>query len=227
MGILDLLIIGVLVAFIVTRFMSISTMKDIKDEKSKKQKTKKPIEIKVIQGSAQTKEQIEKIFQKAREMSEIETKKQEDKESDDGLTRIKAYDLNFTEKKFLKGSKVAFSWFYNALNKDDDEGLEKLVSPRIFSEMISWLNKLDEKSQKAVIDVEFLEDPAIVDCKTVAKTAFIDVMYNVSLKTTIKDKKSKKVESEESKKQNVVWTWARNMESTDPNWQLEEMKNVS
>ncbi|MCP4355324.1 MAG: TIM44-like domain-containing protein [Proteobacteria bacterium] len=226
MTLLDLIIIGVLVFFIVTRFTSDSIIKK-DDKKSKKDKIRDSIEIKVIKGSAQTKDQIEKIFQKAREMSEIESKKQEDKESLDGITRIKAYDTRFTEKNFLKGAKSAFNWFYECLNKDDDEKLEKFVSPKIFSEMISWLNNLDKKDQKVFIDIEFLKEPEIVDCRTVARTAFIDVIYNINLKTTIKGKKSKKIESKETKKQSVVWTWAKNIESTDPNWQLEEMKNVS
>lgn len=224
MNLFDLIIIGALVFFIVSRFMTTPTHKD--DKKDKK-KGKAPIEIKVVQGSAQTKEQIEKIFKKAREMSEVENKRKVDKESQDGLTRIKAYDESFSEKKFLKGAKTAFSWFYDFLNKDDDKSLEKLASPKIYAEMINWLNELDEKNQKPFIDVEFLQDPEVVDCRTIAKTAFIDVKYDVILKTTIKNKESEEIDSQEDKKESVIWTWAKNITSTDPNWQLDEIKYVS
>lgn len=226
MTLFDLIIIGALVFFIVTRFTS-GFDNDSKNKSKKGKGLKNSVEIKVVSGNAQTKDQIEKIFKKARELSDVENKRQVDKESTDALTRIKAYDESFTEKKFLKGAKAGFEWFYNFVSKDDDAALEKLTSPKIFAEMVNWLNELEEKNEKVSISVEFLEEPEILDCRTVAKTAFIDVKYNVNIKTLVLDKDSDDVHTEEEKDEKVIWTWAKNITSTDPNWQLDEISHVS
>jgi predicted lipid-binding transport protein (Tim44 family) len=148
------------------------------------------------------------------------------KESLTGLEKVKAFDKEFTEKKFLTGAKKAYQWYYDCLNKDDESELENLLAPRIYSQVVDHLDDLDDKNLREVVEVVKLENPTLVDCKTVAKSAFIDVKYKAELliKTI-----NNETNEEESKTENreVVWTWARNIISTDPNWQLDEIKNVS
>lgn len=219
MTILDLIIIAGLVYFIVTRFMD----QPIKKPNIKK---KSPIEIKVIKGNAQSKDQIEQIFQKAREMSEKVEEERVKRESLTGLEKVKAFDKDFTEKKFLKGAKAAYNWYYDCLNKDDESELENLLAPRIYSQVVEHLDSLDEKNQQEIVNVVKLEEPVLLECKTVAKSAFIDVKYKAELliKTINKDSNE---EVEKTENREVVWTWARNIISTDPNWQLDEIRNVS
>ena len=75
-------------------------------------------------------------------------------------------------------------------------------------------------------EVKMLEKPMILDCKTVAKSAFIDVKYKAELLIKTINNETNEEESRTETKE-VVWTWARNIISTDPNWQLDEIKNVS
>lgn len=220
MTILDLIILAVLVYFVVSRF----TEQPMKKAEYKKKRS--PIEVKVIKGNAESKEQIEQIFQKAREMSEKAEADKAYRESLTGIEKVKAFDKDFTEKKFLIGAKKAYQWYYDCLNKDDESELESLLAPRIYSQVVEHLDELDEQNLQEFVEVVKLESPAILNCKTVAKSAFIDVKYKAELliKTI-----NKETQEEESKTENreVVWTWARNMISTDPNWQLDEIKNVS
>ena len=206
--------------FIVTRFTSNPLTK--KDQKTKKS----PIEIKVIKGSSQSKDQIEQIFEKAREMSEKAEAEKTRRDGLDGLEKVKAFDEEFTEKKFLAGAKKAYSWFYDCLNKDKESDLESLLAPRIYSQVVDHLDVLDENNQKEVVEITQLADPVLLECKTVAKSAFIDVKYKAELLIkTINNETNEEETRKESKE--VIWTWARNIISTDPNWQLDEIKNVS
>jgi len=220
MTVLDLIVLGVLVYFIVTRFTSTPLTK--KGSKTKKS----PIEIKVIKGNSQSKEQIDQIFEKAREMSEKAEAEKVRKDSLEGLDKVKAFDKEFTEKKFLKGAKKAYSWFYDCLNQDKESDLESLLAPRIYSQIVDHLDSLDENNQKEIVEITQLAEPVLLECKTIAKSAFIDVKYKAELLIkTINNETNEEETRSESKE--VIWTWARNIISTDPNWQLDEIKNVS
>lgn len=220
MTILDLIVLAVLVYFIVSRF----TDQPMKKTGPKKKRT--PIEIKVMKGNTQSKEQIEQIFQKAREMSE---KVEADKAYKDGLVgleKVKAFDAEFSEKKFLSGAKKAYKWYYDCLNKDEESELENLLAPRIYSQVVDHLDSLDDGNMQELVEVVKLDSPTILDCKTVAKSAFIDVKYKAELLIKTINKETKEEETKTENRE-VVWTWARNIISTDPNWQLDEIKNVS
>lgn len=219
MTILDLIIIAVLVYFIVTRFTN-------QPLKKPTMKRKSPIEIKVIKGNMQSKEQIEQIFKKAREMSEQAEAEKEARESLQGLEKVKAFDKGFSEKKFIIGAKKAYQWYYDCLNKDEESELEDLLAPRIYSQVVEHLDGLDENHEQEIVDVVNLEEPVLLDCKTVAKSAFIDVKYKAELLIKTINKQTKET-VEKTENREVIWTWARNIISTDPNWQLDEIKSVS
>lgn len=223
MSILDLIIIGVLVYFIYTRFTSTNLPKG-----NNKQNRVSGVKFKVISSKDEnSKEQIEKIIAKARDLSRQNQKEKEEKENLEGLEKIMAYDISFTEKKFLKGAKKAYYWFYDCLNKDDESGLESILSPRIYSQIVERLDEFDAKDQQELITILNLDEPVILECRTVAKTAFIDVKYKAELEIVIISNKDKQEISKQKESREVVWTWARNIVSTDPNWQLDEVKNVS
>jgi predicted lipid-binding transport protein (Tim44 family) len=215
---LDLIILGVLVYFIYTRFTSTPL--------PKAKKKKSPVEIKVVKANSQSKEQIEQIFQKAKDMAEKAEAEQERKKNLEGLEKVKAFDKDFTEKKFLNGAEKAYQWYYDCLNEEKESDLENLLSPRIYSTVVDYFDNLDDADKKEIVEVKMLEKPSILDCKTIAKSAFIDVKYKAELLIKTIDNKTNE-ETTRTEIKDVIWTWGRNIISTDPNWQLDEIKNVS
>lgn len=215
---LDLIIIGVLVYFIYTRFTSTPL--------PKAKKKKSPVEIKVVKANSQSKEQIEQIFQKAKDMAEKAEAEKERRNNLEGLDKVKAFDKEFSEKKFLTGAEKAYQWYYDCLNQEKEDDLENLLSPRIYSTVVDHFDNLDDADKKEHVEVKMLEKPSILDCKTVAKSAFIDVKYKAELLIKTIDNKTNE-ETTRTEVKDVIWTWGRNIISTDPNWQLDEIKNVS
>lgn len=220
MNIFDLIIVGVVVYFIYSRFASGNLPKPGQEKK------KNSVEIKVIKGNAQTREQIEKIFKKAREMSDMEMKPKQNIDDLEGLEKLKAYDPDFTEKKFLTGAKKAYQWVYDFINNDDEQALSEMVSPKIYARFVELLNEHDAKGESITIETKISGNPKVLQYKTVAKTAFIEVQYDVEEKRIVKVKESDKIVTETESKISTVWTWARNMSSTDPNWQLEGIQDA-
>lgn len=222
MTVLDLIVIGVLVYFIYSRFTSTPLPK----KGNNTPKRKSSIEFKVVKGNAQSKEQLDQIFKKAKDLAEKASIEDQRKKDLTGLDKVKAFDTDFSEKKFLKGAEAAYSWYYDCLNKEKESDLEELLAPRIYSQVVEHFDNLDEDNKVEIVEVKNLDKPVILDCKTVAKSAFIDVKYKAELliKTINEDTKEETVRTESK---DVIWTWARNIVSTDPNWQLDEIKNVS
>lgn len=128
-----------------------------------------------------------------------------------GLEKIKVMDPAFNEKKFLEGAKKAYGYYHQCWNSKDEEGLEAFCAPRLVDELVG---KWDTKWQK--IDVVELKEARIGEARINGRTAMVEAVIQAVLKVGNARKK-------------VVSTWllARALGSDDPNWELQEMKEVA
>lgn len=198
---LDLIIIVIVGLFIYSRFFSKALPRD--EGKSAKN-------IREAYGikPAADKEKVVPMTPKTRRRRVSA----EELEKLDGLDRIRAMDPAFDDDSFMEGAKAAYGMFYTARNARDMDTLESLVAPRLLDDV---LDELDAKNAKS-IDVDKVENAEVVDTRINGRTLIIDVKYTARHKD---GSKAKAVQQ--------VWTWARNVDADDPNWELELMRPVS
>lgn len=130
----------------------------------------------------------------------------------DGVEKIRAFDPSFNDKAFLAGSVRAYEWLHKAVEEEDDETIENITCPRLTEELLDAMEQGTPplKPFKAMVDAQ------IVDCRISGRTAILDVRYDAE-HTDDKGKDTK---------QTVIWTWARNVDEVDPNWELEAINDL-
>lgn len=134
---------------------------------------------------------------------------------------------NFKKNEFLDGAKRAFEIIITAFAKADTETLESLVSSKLLKKFQEILNQRHQEEITAETDLIGFTSVEITDVKIskndVAKITVKFISEQVNL---LKDKNDSVIEGDENFVQNItdVWTFERNLNSTNPNWLLVSTK---
>lgn len=145
-----------------------------------------------------------------------------------GLDQLKSVDKSFKEKEFLEGAQSAYFMYVEAYNARDEESLDALLAPKILDEVMDDIESLQESGKQRLYKVEEIKNAEIVDVKLHGRTAIVDVKYTVSQKESIlKEGSSVSAIRSQAKEVSCIWTWARNVDSDDLNWELESTSLIS
>jgi len=118
-----------------------------------------------------------------------------------GLLDIQLADRNFDAPKFLAGAREAYARIVNAFVKGEREELRPLLSPDVFAAFDAGITARTEPAAALVK----LRDARITGAALHGRMAEITAAFTAEFATgTVTD----------------VWTFERNLDSTDPNWVL-------
>lgn len=117
------------------------------------------------------------------------------------ILNIQLADREFDTAKFLDGAREAYKQIITAFVKGDREALRPLLSPDVFTAFDGAISGRGETPAALVA----LNDARIVDAALHDRQAEITVAFNAQFATgPVTD----------------VWTFSRNLDSSDPNWTL-------
>lgn len=133
-----------------------------------------------------------------------------------GLELIKKADPHFDEAQFLVGAQEAYHMFYDARQRGDKDLLQQLLSPKLERHFLAEAEEATTSGKPLNVHVEKINNADIVDARMKGKTTVVDVSYKAKIKTA----GVVKVVQE-------VFTWARNIDAEDLNWELVDMKQVN
>lgn len=215
MAFIDIIVIILILAFVVTRFLSHNLPEETKEERKKaKEKQKKMGMVVPFPDMEDLPKPSKKKMRTVKSMDELE-----------GIEQVKTIDTDFKEKDFVEGAKYAYNMFYDALNDVDEETLDDLTAPRLFDRYMEKVESLESEGKQQRFEVKNIISAEIVDAKVHGQTAIIDVKYKAEHVEYVVDSEENIVEGDDEKIKTVdtVWTWARNVNETDPNWELEDI----
>lgn len=206
----DIIFLVILAAFIYTRFFGHKLPKN-KSGKKSAEILSFPKDTQGVEQKAPPKPKKPKISSK--KLAELE-----------GMDQIKAVDRQFNEKEFLKGAEHAFGMYYDAYGKKDEDTLEQLLGARLFDEVMDKLDDLEKEGLTPGATCKNVESTEIVDARVSGKAMIIDVKYVAETSEFALDESGKVKQGRKTPKtQTQIWTWARPIDSDDPNWQLEKI----
>lgn len=142
----------------------------------------------------------------------------------EALALMKQRDSSFTVNDFLAGSKYAYEMILMAFENGNIDDVRDFISEEIedvFDQVIE-----DRKSKGLVIEAEYLgtRETRLTDATFDRATGWaeISVSFSAEMTSVVLDSDGTVIEgdSKQVKRQKDVWTFARDMSSNDPNWQL-------
>lgn len=140
------------------------------------------------------------------------------------LTEMKRAEPDFALTPFLSGARQAYEMILMAFERGDLDAIRPFLSDEVeasFGEVIAA-----REAQGLTIEANFigLKEMVLQDATfdPVTRFAELTVRFVGELTSVVRDKTSQIVEGDTKtiKRQRDVWTFARQMGSNDPNWQL-------
>ena len=147
-----------------------------------------------------------------------------------GLKELAAGDKNFEPESFLNGAKTAYEMIVMAFAEGNRKLLKQLLAKEVFEGFVGALDNREKK--KLIVDSSFVgidsADYVSAEIRN-GRTARVTVKFVSSLITATHNRDGDVVEGDPKKVREVtdIWTFARESNSRDPNWQLVATESAS
>ena len=139
-----------------------------------------------------------------------------------GVAEIQRLDNTFNTEDFLVGARVAFEMVLEGYSNHDRKILENLLSAEV---LVNFLRAIDEREKAGHVLEDTLvgiEKSEIVEAYIEDERAQVTVKFVSEQINVVRDSEGQIASGNPNEVINVVdlWTFARDIRSTDPNWAL-------
>lgn len=138
------------------------------------------------------------------------------------LQEIQKHDPNFTQQDFLNGARMAFEMIVEYFAKGDKDGLNPLLSAEVYNNFAAAIDARAEKGEHEETTLVGIKSASIHDASLEGRTAYVTVKFVSEEVSVIRNAEGDVVDGDPNQvvEAEDLWTFARNIESRDPNWQL-------
>jgi predicted lipid-binding transport protein (Tim44 family) len=138
------------------------------------------------------------------------------------LQQIQKHDPNFTQQDFLNGARMAFEMIVEFFAKGDKDGLNPLLSAEVYKNFAAAIDARAEKGEHEETTLVGIKSASIHDASLEGRTAYVTVKFVSEEVSVIRNSEGDVISGDPNKviEAEDLWTFARNIESRDPNWQL-------
>lgn len=139
-----------------------------------------------------------------------------------GIRAIVAAESGFDVARFVEGAQSAYRMILEAYWKGDEDALRDLVSPdvaRAFGEAIAARNEAGQVLDNRLISIE---RAMITGASLQGREARITMRFDADIAAVTRDAEGHVIagSTSDAVETHDVWTFARTLRSSDPNWKL-------
>jgi len=144
------------------------------------------------------------------------------------IEAINSYDRSFTLRSFIDGAEQAYGIILTSFWKGDKKTLRSMLSKDVFEQFSSSIDQLEEKKlhwDNMLKDVEIIE---LENANMTGSMAELTLKFTSHMTLSTKDEEDKIVEGDATHRVQVtdIWTFCRDVRSSDPNWTLVATRNA-
>ncbi len=140
-----------------------------------------------------------------------------------GLDAIAGADRSFSPQAFLSGARGAYDMVVHAFAAGDSDALKSLMSPEAFANFESAIHARADAGHTMSTTVVSIDNATIVGARARRPdSADFSVRFSAKLASVTRDAQGEVVDgSPDTVVDHIdLWTFARDVRSRDPNWQL-------
>ncbi|MEM9750876.1 MAG: Tim44/TimA family putative adaptor protein [Pseudomonadota bacterium] len=140
----------------------------------------------------------------------------------DGLVELQIADRSFEPDSFLQGAQSAYEMIVEAFAAGDRDALKGLLSDDVLRNFETAIAKREEESFNAETQFVDVAEPKIVKASVTDRRARVVVDFQSQQVRFVKNAEGAVVEGDPTRVDTVKdrWTFARDVDSKDPNWTL-------
>ena len=138
------------------------------------------------------------------------------------LEQIAAVNPGFSPEGFLGGAKGAFAMIVDAFARGDEAALRPLLSDEVFANFTRAIRHRAETGEICANRLEDIISAEIADAKLEGRNARVTVRFVSRQVICSKDKDGVVIFGSDTASHDItdLWSFARDVVSRDPNWQL-------
>ena len=144
-----------------------------------------------------------------------------------GLTQVKIADPAFNEEEFLDGARIAFEMILEAFARGDKKLLKTLLGPRIYDDFAQEIDRREQAGERLETTLVSFVLADIVAAGVDGHNAAVTVKFLTEQVNVLRDAEDATIEGDPSTVSKItdLWTFGRDTQSRDPNWQLIETRS--
>ncbi len=138
------------------------------------------------------------------------------------LERMREIDAAFDPRHFLDGAGVAYEMIITAFAQGDKRALKPLLSREVLRQFSEVIEERRKAGQRHELQFVGLDEARLVDAELQGSVARLTVRFTSKVISALRDAQGKVVQGDPEKLKTVrdVWTFERDLSSSDPNWRL-------
>lgn len=131
-------------------------------------------------------------------------------------------DPRFDPASFLEGAKAAYEMIVTAFAASDRKGLQPLLGREVLDGFMQALDERDKRGEQVDTTFISIDRAGIVDGSVRGVTAQLAVRFVSQMISVTRNKDGAIIDGDPSEIRKVtdVWTFARELDSNNPNWRL-------
>jgi len=145
-----------------------------------------------------------------------------------GAQRLKAADKSFDEAMFLKGARGAFEIIVNAFAAGDAAALRPLLSDEVYRSFAKAIADRQAARETQETNLLSVKTCAIAAIDLVGRDASVTVKFVSDQINVTRAADGKVVDGDPDRvaEKTDIWTFSRDVQSSDPNWKLTGTKSA-
>lgn len=147
---------------------------------------------------------------------------------EEGLTQITLSDPTFSVDGFMNGAGMAFEMIVNAYAAHDTDTLKPLLADDVYASFASAIQDREDSGEAMETELVVIKPVRLDEVTVKDRLATIAVRFESEQVNVIKDADGKVVDGDPEQIESVtdIWTFQRNLASSDPNWLLIATRSV-
>lgn len=147
---------------------------------------------------------------------------------EEGLTQITLSDPEFSVDGFLNGATTAFEMIVKAYADHDTDTLKPLLADDVYGSFASAIQDREDSNEKMETELVVIKPSKLEAVDVNGRVASVAVRFETEQVNVIKDADGTVVDGDPDQVESVtdIWTFERNLSSSDPNWLLVATRSV-
>jgi len=139
-----------------------------------------------------------------------------------GLDAIAAADKNFDVKQFIAGARAAYEMIVTAYAVGDRRALKNLLAREVYDGFESVIREREARGETVETRFVSIDTTEITNAELRGKMAQLTLRFVSQLVSVTRDRNGNVIDGSADTVTSVtdVWTFAREVTSRDPNWNL-------
>lgn len=145
-----------------------------------------------------------------------------------GVAEIRLQDPSFDVQSFLEGAKHAYEIVVSAFAKGDRDTLRRMITRDVLENFVRAISEREQRGEVLESTVVGMRSAEVSDARMAGRIAEVTVKFVSDIMNVIKDAAGNIRDNgpgSNVKEVTDIWTFIRDVRSTDPNWALAETRS--